>query len=236
MSARGGTPATQLTIGLPALERLTRADFLAAPANEAALAFIEAWPQWPAPVLVIHGPAGAGKTHLAAIWHARAAPLVLSPQSLRAEPPRSLVGRATAVLLEDIDRDLPATDLEEPLFSLWTAMVERRGHLLLTARMPVARWPIAMPDLTSRLRSATAVAVSAPDESLLELLLVKLLSDRQLRVAPDVLRFAVPRLERTFQAARDFVERLDRLALAQRREISVPLARAALAPQEPGES
>lgn len=223
----------QLVIGLPPLRRLGREDFLAADANEAALGFVEAWPAWPGPALVIHGPEGAGKSHLAAIWQARARPLVLPPATLAGTPARALLGEAKAVLLEDLDRalDAGAADgrlLDEGLFSLWTAMVERGGHLLLTARLPPSRWTLQLADLRSRLRGANAVAVAAPDEALLGALLVKLLADRQLRVAPDVVRFLLPRSERSFAAIYRLAEALDRAALAEHREITVPLARAVL--------
>jgi chromosomal replication initiation ATPase DnaA len=157
----------QLVIGLPALNRLGRADFLPAPANDAALAFVDAWPAWSGPALVIHGPEGSGKSHLAAIWRARASPLVLEPAALADTAARALLGAASAVLIEDLDRALAERALDEALFSLWTALAERRGHLLLTARTPPARWTVRLPDLASRLRGAPAVAVALPDEDLL---------------------------------------------------------------------
>jgi len=223
----------QLVIGLPALSRLGRADFLPAAANEAALAFVDAWPAWPGPALAIHGPEGAGKSHLAAIWRARAAPLALPPEALAETPARALLGEANAVLLEDLDRALARHALDAALFSLWTALAERRGHLLMTSRLPPARWPVRLPDLASRLRGATAVAVAAPDEDLLAGVLVKLLNDRQLRVAPEVVRYLLPRIERSFAAVHRLAEALDRAALAEHREITVPLAKAVL-DAEPG--
>lgn len=221
--------ARQYVMGLPPLARLSRADFLPAPANEAALAFIEAWPRWPGPVLVLHGPAGAGKSHLAAIWQSHADALALDPRELRDTPPRALIGEAAALLVEDVDQALAeGAGLDEPLFSLWTAMVERQGWLLLTARAPAARWPIRLPDLASRLRGAAAVAVAAPDDALLEALFVKLMADRQLRVQPGLVRFLLPRIERSFAAVEEIVAAIDTLALEEQREITIPLVRRVL--------
>lgn len=223
----------QYPLGLPALERRAREDFLEAPANTAALAFIESWPAWPGPALLLRGPAGSGKSHLAAIWQRASGALVLPPAALARDEARGLLGEAGAVLLEDLDRALAADRaLERPLVGLWTALVERRGHLLMTARLPASRWRVRLPDLATRLKGAAAVAVKPPDEALLGALLVKLLSDRQLRVAPGVVAFLLPRLERSFAAVERAVAHLDRLALAEHREITVPLARRALAELE----
>lgn len=229
--------AKQFVIGLPALSRLSRADFLPAAANEAALAFVDAWPRWPGPALVIHGPEGSGKSHLAAIWRERAGPLVLAPEALAGAPARALLGDSRAVLIEDLDRAIAAAEppLDAALFSLWTALAERQGHLLLTARLPPARWKVRLADLGSRLRGATAVTVAAPDEDLLAGLLLKLLNDRQVRIAPEVVRFLLPRIERSFGAVYRLAAALDRAALAEHREITVPLARGVLANlEEPG--
>lgn len=225
--------ARQYPLGLPPLERRTREDFLPAPANEAALAFIDSWPAWPGPALVLRGPAGSGKSHLAAIWQAASGALALPPARLAAEEPRTLLGEARAVLLEDLDAALRRDRaIEQPLFALWTAMVERGGHMLITARSAASRWRVRLPDLASRLKGAAAVALKAPDDALLGALLVKLLSDRQLRVQPGVVAFLLPRLERSFAAVEAAVALLDRLALAEQRQITIPLARQALATLE----
>lgn len=221
-------------IGLPPLERVGREDFLPAEANEAALAFVEAWPAWPGPALAIHGPEGAGKSHLAAIWRQLADPFVIDPAALADQPARALLGDARALLLEDVDRALETAasagrPLDEALFSLWTALVERGGHLLLTARQPPSRWNLQLADLRSRLRGANSVAVEAPDDALLGALLVKLLADRQLRIAPEVVHFLLPRIERSFAAVHRLAAGLDEAALSEHRQITVPLARRVLA-------
>ena len=63
---------SQLTLDL-ALPPPTyaREDFVVAAGNREAIAWIERWPDWPAPALALHGPAGCGKTHLGRIWAAR---------------------------------------------------------------------------------------------------------------------------------------------------------------------
>lgn len=222
--------SAQLPLDLKLPARQAREDFLPAPANEAALAWIDRWPAWPGPALVIQGPEGAGKSHLAAIWATRAAALSLPPLAWLSQEPRALLGAAKAVVLEDLDRALlQSPSLEKALYGLWQALVERQGHLLVTAREAPQLWPMTLPDLASRLRGSSAVSVKAPDEALLSALLVKLLADRQISAAPEVVSYLVLRSERSFAAIRHLALALDQAGLAQRRAITLPLARDVLA-------
>ncbi len=195
-------------------------DFMPAPCNQDALAWLAGWPDWPAPAFILHGPEGAGKTHLASIWAAGCRGL-----DLGSELGDVLELDASRCYL--LDPAEPVAD-EVKLLQLYNRLREDGGHLLLTATRPVAQWTIRLPDLRSRLAAAPSVAIGAPDDQLLAAVLLKLFDDRQLSVPEPVVRFLLTHMERSFSAARDLVEELDRLSLVRKRPITVPLARLAL--------
>lgn len=209
--------ARQLALDWPHRSALAREDFMVAASNEAAVAWLDAWPEWPSYGLVVHGPEASGKTHLAQAWRARSGAVA---------PTDELAGRAW--VLEDADRRAPD---ETAFFHLLNRVAEARGHILITARVPPARWSLRLPDLASRLRALPAVALGAPDETLVEAVLVKHFADRQLRVGPETVRYVADRLERSLAQVAKVSEALDKAALAQGRAVSVPLARAVLAAQ-----
>ena len=202
--------------------------FIEAPCNRAALAWIRRWPDWPTPGLAVHGPAGCGKTHLASIWHSMSGAAALSPSMLAPDRVPSLLGDARVALIDSADAPVFDADGERALVHLYNLLKERGGHLLLLARTPPARWSIALPDLRSRLAALPAVRIDAPDDELLQQLLVKLFADRQLDAAPEAIVFLVPRMPRSFAAARKLVAELDRRALAGGRRITVALVREVL--------
>ncbi len=218
----------QLTLGLPHRISHATADFLVADCNRAAVAWVDRWPHWPAPVLILFGPAGSGKSHLTTRFVRRSGAQAVSWPTLAETAPHDLLAHAPALALEDMDAAL-SPDLERPVLHLINSVREQVKTMLLTTRTPPARWGIRLADLRSRLLAAPAVGIAAPDETLLRAVLVKLFDDRQLAVREDLLDYVLARMERSFAAAHDLVARLDTASLSGGRPITVPLARSVLA-------
>jgi chromosomal replication initiation ATPase DnaA len=195
-------------------------DFLVAPCNQAAVAWLDRWPDWPGPGLAVHGPPGCGKTHIAHVFQAGAGARLLRPVDLEQDSPLALLEGYRAGVLDEAP-PVP----ERPLLHLYNALAERGGHLLIVSRLPPARWGTQLPDLASRLAALPAVRIDPPDDSLMQALLVKLFADRQLAVAPEVVAYLTARLERSFEALRRVVDRLDRESLARHRAVGLALAR-----------
>lgn len=202
-----------------------REDFMVAPSNRNAVAWIDRWPDWPAPALVIHGPASCGKTHLAAVWKEQACAAHIDTARLSAQNASDIAAKEKHLVLDHIDPWLGDRMAETVLFHLYNIMKEEKRTLLLTMRASPQHINFVLPDLASRLRSAPAAAIDPPDDELLSALLVKLFSDRQLQISHDVLTYILPRMERSFSAAHGLVTAADRLAMAEKKGISIPLIR-----------
>lgn len=211
---------TQLVFDFPKNAAFGRADFVVSEANAAALGWVDRWPEWPAPVLVLHGPEGSGKTHLAHLWGERAAAVLVPGVSLNDACLAKMLERRAARMAVD-DADCAA---EAMLLHLFNACLESGGGLLLTARQAPGLWPVALPDLRSRLRAAHAVGIGAPDDVLLAAVLTKHFADRQLRVAAEVIAYLVRHIERSLASAGEIAARLDEAALHGNRAITIPLA------------
>ena len=219
----------QLPLDLGHRTALGREDFLVAPSNEMAVAWIDRWPDWPGPALALHGPPGCGKTHLCRVWQGTSGAAAIDPSALAAMEPPEILGEGNqACVVEGLEQRLSDPGTARNLLHLHNLLAERRGHLLLTGRAPPARWACDLADLRSRLGAATAVVLSAPDDTLIDAVLVKLFADRQLRVAPNVIRYLSTRMERSFEAARRLVAAIDRASLAEQHHVTVPLVRGVL--------
>jgi DnaA regulatory inactivator Hda len=226
------TPPRQLALDLPARPALGRAEFYVAAPNRLALAQIDRWPDWPDGKLAVVGPPASGKTHLAHVWAARAAAQIVPAAALPAFD-LERVADDSAVAVEDADTisalGLEAARAEEALFHLHNRLALGGGTLMVTGAGRPATWRLKLPDLASRLRACVVAELAPPDDALLAAILVKLFSDRQLEVSPEVIDYLLPRIERTFAGAQAVVTRLDRMALARRRQVTVRLAAELLA-------
>jgi len=212
----------QLSFDLPARAALGREDFFIAPANAMAVALIENWQNWPGRKLLLEGPKGAGKTHLAHVWARAAAARIVSATSLAGA---DIPGLASApVAVEDVQEIAGDAAAENALFHLHNLVLAEGHALLLTADRPAARWGLQLPDLASRMQGTQATKLEAPDDRLLSAVLAKLFADRQLIPTPDTIPFLVARMDRAFDSARLLVAQLDRAALSQGRAINRKLA------------
>ncbi len=210
----------QLAFALPHAESLTRDNFLEGPANAAALALIDAWPEWPNRTMMLVGPDGSGKSHLAAIWAEESGARSSSAHALN---PSTVPGAlATGALVVE---DLNPPDIDErALFHLLNLAREDEAYLLITARTAPASMEIGLRDLQSRLRAVPTVTLLPPDDVLFRSLIVKFCADRQLTVDESVVAYLATRVERSYRAARDAVALLDAEALRQGRPITRALA------------
>ena len=214
----------QLGLDLALAPRLDRASFHRSHSNADALAMVDLWPRWPEFALLLCGPEGSGKSHLAHIWAQEAGAQVLPASELAAADLSRWVP-AQALVVEDADQIGTA---EAQLFHLFNLLREKSGWLLLTARTMPDHWGLVTADLVSRLRLAHNIAISAPDDALVQKVLVKNLADRQLQLDPGVLDFVLVRMERSFAAAKLLAELLDREALARKSAVTRSVAASVL--------
>jgi chromosomal replication initiation ATPase DnaA len=216
----GRVQPRQLAFALPHAESLSRDNFLEGPANRAGLALVESWPDWPNRVMLLVGPEGSGKSHLAAIWAEAAGARSTSAHALTAaEVPGELA--TGALVVEDLK---PAEFDERALFHLLNLAREDDASVLITARIAPASLEIELRDLRSRLRAIPVVSLLPPDDQLFRALIIKFCADRQMSVDETVVSYLSSRIERSFVAARQAVELLDGEALRLGRPVTRALA------------
>jgi chromosomal replication initiation ATPase DnaA len=207
---------SQLPLPLGTMPRYGREDFLIGKPNESAFAYLERWPRWLAPAVLLIGPEGAGKTHLSAIFAAHADAVLMRADRLTFDAVPTLA-RARALVLEDADR-FPADEVA--LFHLLNLARETGVFVIITARMAPESWGVKTPDLLSRLRREPRLELAEPDDTLLGALFLKHFSDRQITLEASVARYALARIERSYAGVQNLVAALDRESLIRKKPVT----------------
>ena len=220
-----------MAFDLPAPVHYRREDFFVSPANAVALATVDGWQDWPGGKLVLAGPSGAGKTHLARLWAEDSGAAIIDAADLAVDD-LPAIAAARAVAVENADRIAGERTAEVALFHLHNLLLPA-GRLMVTAATPPRDWGLVLPDLLSRMQAAPLVPIDSPDDALLSAVLVKLFADRQIAVPGNLISYMVTRMPRSIAAARDLVAVLDLRALAEGRPVTRALAASVLgAPME----
>ncbi len=219
----------QLAFDLPVRTALGRDDFYVSDANRDALGMVDQHAPWAAGRLILSGPVGAGKTHLAAIWVGQTGGVMVDGgQFAEAGPGLLDLAGKRAVAVDNADQVAGQAGAEQALFHLCNLAQEHNTPLLMTGTAGPRDWGIALPDLASRLQASALAQLSPPDDALLASVMIKLFADRQVAVDPTLVAYLVARMDRTFAAARSVVAMLDRMSLERRAPISRTLAAEAL--------
>lgn len=219
--------AHQFTLDFEHRPSFSGDDFLVAPANQAAVDWIDQWPSWSHPALAVSGPPASGKTHLSHVFMSRSEAISVDLSTIQVTGVRPLVTDHPAFVLDNVDA-IVQTPQEENLFHFLNVIREENRTALLLSTTPPARWSVNLADLQSRLNAVPHVGITAPDDALMAALVVKLFSDRQLRIDTGIVDYLLTRTDRTFDGIRATIARIDETALSERRNITIPLIRQVL--------
>ena len=212
----------QIALNLPYREAYGRPDYLVSSSNQEAVSFIDEWPAWNSHVLVLYGDHGCGKTHLSSVWEDMTGAKRIGLSDLNEE---ILTAPEMVFIMENAEKIREHSRYEEGLFFLYNWLKESGGYLMLTSHFHPNEWGIKLPDLLSRILSAPAIKIGNPDDYLLQGVLVKQFSDRQILPSLDVIKYILRRMERSYAAARKIVNEIDALALSEKKPITIPLVR-----------
>jgi len=219
----------QIPLNFRPQNQYLRQDFMVSKCNSPALKAVELWPKWPFFALLVFGPHGCGKTHLAHVFadHVNLnlkKPLAIGfieAREVKKNKVLRIHERYPCLVVENVTAQVD----EEALFHLFNVYQNEGGFILFTSLYPFARINFKLPDLKSRLNMVPRVPISEPDDQMLETLIVKCFSDRGILITNDVLNYILQNMERSFSYAIRLVEEIDAMSLALKRAVTVPLVK-----------
>ena len=224
---------SQLALDFPHRPSFGRDDFLVASNNKEAVSIVESWPMWPFFAICIYGPSGCGKTHLANVFANNVSKLTNYPYripfvraaQLNMENIHDLFAQNKCLVVEDLEK----LQNQEALFHLYNMYRDEGGNILFTSEIAPARINFSLPDLRSRMNIVPTIEIKEPDDELLSALLVKLFSDRQIIPSPELIKYLLANMQRSFAYAIKLVAEIDNISLSRKRAVNLNIAKEALA-------
>jgi len=229
------SPQIPLQLEPPRQDRFE--DFVVGP-NATAVAAVRHLLDEPGGIVFLSGPSGSGKSHLLnALCHAaRNAGLAAFYVALKRLPEEAAAGLEglqvlDLVCVDDFDRVAGNAVWERALFRCFNDVRDAGGRLLVSSTQPLSALPIRLPDLASRLAWGVRQNLQAPDdEGKLEVLRQRARALR-IEVPLDVRNYLLRYGRRDMASLLTALERLKDAAFADKRKITVPLAREVLGEQ-----
>lgn len=215
--------SNQLSFSLPKKETLDRDNYFVSQANQGAVSLIEDWINWPSRKLILVGSEGSGKTHLGHLWASEVGATIINATTLM-EQQISELSKAP-VLVEDINEIQRNQPVEIVLFHLHNLLYSEGHSLLMTSQILPGRLSFSLEDLQSRIEASTTAKLHPVDDNLLGAILIKMFADRQIYFSDKLLTYVLSRVERSYTAAKLFVEEVDSKAMAESRVIGKKLVR-----------
>ncbi|MFL2816533.1 MAG: DnaA ATPase domain-containing protein [Alphaproteobacteria bacterium] len=212
----------QLYFELPNKTSLGLEDYIVADSNNFAFDLIVKMVKGEINFGLISGPPYSGKTHLSKI-------LIKNASNYKSfyidRDYQNILDRfedSDILILENIDK-VKHDKAEEDLFHIINLVKENNKKLLMTSRKSISEIDLSLEDLKSRLNSILEAKIKEPDDQLMELILIKIFNDKQLKINPNVIDFLMSRLVRSYKGINLFIEKIDMFSLEKGKKITIPL-------------
>ena len=194
-------------------------DYIVTQSNKTAFVLIKNWPNWGnfplSNVIYLYGDHGSGKSHLASIWQKASNAQYVSKGLLQ-----SMAFQDINYILEDFEN---LQSYEQNILHLFNHVITLKKYMLITARQPVVRLKIKLPDLYSRMQGIISAKIEDPDDNLIDAIISKYFSDFQIRVASRTIKYLVKHIDRSYSAMANALLSLDKASLVKKSRISIDL-------------
>ncbi len=205
-------------------------NFILNKANEIALHIIDEFndlnnfiKKYNFPILILYGPTGSGKTHLAHIYkqitNARFINKITNENLKETKLGKSFI-------IDNFDK---IENLNENFFlQFFNEISFNLGSLLIITSKPPKELKFILPDLESRIKSCICVKIDLPDDDFLYSMLIKELDDKKLFLNDKLCFFVIKRIRRSYKSISIFAKKLDMISLEEKKAITLSQVKKAL--------
>jgi chromosomal replication initiation ATPase DnaA len=214
----------QLIFKFPFSKKYYEQDFFVSSNNFSAYKLVESWPNWPGKWLNIFGSKGSGKTHLAKILEKKIYKIkLIEAKNIKNELIKDL-NNLDCLIIDNYDNNIN----EKLLYSILNQSKQLENYILINSVFPIKSTNFNLEDLKSRIRSFLFIGIDLPTDDLLEVIITKTLSEKQVNINPKLLNFIINNVERYYEKMFKFLKDVDELSLSTGKSININLIKKVL--------
>ena len=198
-------------------------DFYVGKSNFYTFELVNKWPKWEKNFLNISGEKFSGKTHLTNIFLKKFDGIRIESKLLNDENLKKIKPYQN-IVLEDLDLNVN----ENLIYTLFNIIDQDNKYLLITSSEPIAEINFKLEDLKSRTKNCLLAKIENPDDELMFALILKNLSDRQIKLDKKLIDFIIKRIERSYGKIFEFIYKIDKISLKKKKSIDFKIINEAL--------
>ena len=215
---------SQLVFKFPFKTRYFEQDFFVSSNNFSAYKLIESWPNWPGKWVNIIGPTGSGKTHLSKILEKKIKRLKVVDETNVNDEIISELRNFDCLIIDNFKNKIK----DKLLYSILNQSKQLENFIVINSKLQLNKFEIKLKDLKSRFNSFIFIGIDLPTDDLLQVIISKSFSDKQIYLNPKVSEYIIKNVDRSYEKMFKFLGDLDELSLSSGKSININLIKKVL--------
>ena len=196
-------------------ESFDESDYYVSKCNYFARNLIAIWPNWEKKIVNLAGEKYSGKTHLSKIFKSNSDALYLYSDKIDNDSLKE-IKLFNNIIIENLDESFD----EKLLYSIFNLIEQDNKYLLITSEKPIDTMEFLLPDLISRLKNCVIAKIDRPDDDMINAILIKKFSDRQIKLDKKIIDYIIKRIARSYSKMHEFIYKIDELSLKKKKSIN----------------
>ena len=215
---------SQLVFKFPFKTKYYEEDFYVSSNNFAAYKLIESWPNWPGKWLNVYGATGSGKTHLSNILGKKIKKLKITKAKEVDDEIIHELNLLECLIIDNYENNIN----EKLLYSIFNHSKQFENYILINSTQPIKEFSYKLEDLKSRIKSLIYIGIDLPTDDLLQVIISKFFSEKQIRVDPKISNYIINNVDRSYEKMFKFIKDIDHLSLSTGKSINIHLIKKVL--------
>ena len=214
----------QLVFKFPFKVKYFKQDFYVSSNNFSAYKLIESWPDWPGKWLNVFGMSGSGKTHLSKILEKKINKIKLVEAKYLNNKIIEELNKIDCLIIDNYQNNID----ENLFYSILNQSKQLDKYIVVNSILSLNELNYNLLDLQSRLNSFIFIGIQLPNDDLLQVIISKFFSDKQINLNPKISEFIIKNVDRSYEKMFNFLKDIDELSLSTGKSININLIKKVL--------